>query len=81
LCRSWPTEADAGQRLSDLNFTGLLNVITVTSRPAAEAQVVEAEVEAEAIPVAAGAVAAVRAATVIDAHLFHARDTPHLRIA
>ncbi|MFE3944837.1 hypothetical protein ACFXPV_23650 [Streptomyces sp. NPDC059118] len=55
----------------------MLNVITVTSRPGDNAR----DADAEAVPVATEAVAAVSAATTINAHLFHARDTPHLRIA
>ncbi|MFD0342371.1 hypothetical protein ACFVH0_27475 [Streptomyces sp. NPDC127117] len=58
----------------------MLNVITVTSRPAADAQDGGVEADADAIPVAARAAAAVNAAAVINAHLFQTRDTPHLRI-
>ncbi|GAA1305438.1 hypothetical protein GCM10009647_024100 [Streptomyces sanglieri] len=56
----------------------MLNVITVTSRPAPDVR--EPADVADAVPVAARAVAAVKAATMINARLFHARDTPHLRI-
>ncbi|GAA2426059.1 hypothetical protein GCM10010433_27550 [Streptomyces pulveraceus] len=55
----------------------MLNVITVTSRPGDGAR----DADADAVPVAAEAVIAVSAATTINAHLSHRRDTPHLRIA
>ncbi|MEU6926494.1 MULTISPECIES: hypothetical protein [unclassified Streptomyces] len=55
----------------------MLNVITVTLRPGDDTR----DADADAVPVAAEAVTAVSAATMISAHLSHARDTPHLRIA
>ncbi|WP_329191316.1 hypothetical protein [Streptomyces sp. NBC_01435] len=55
----------------------MLNVITVTLRPGDDTR----GADADAVPVAAEAVTAVSAATTINAHLSHARDTPHLRIA